>query len=82
MLASTSLVIGQSYLASAQPMDIDTLIGMAESAVRSNPEVAAEITLATTEQVLLQAGAQDALRVQLQTMVQRLCVARDASVCQ
>ena len=82
MMSSQSIVIGQSFLASAQPMNIDELIGVAEVAVKKNPEVAAEITLATTEQVLLQFGAQDSLRIQIQTMGHRLCVARDASVCQ
>ena len=82
MISSQSIVIGQSFLASAHSMNIDELIGVAEVAVQKNPEVAAEITLATTEQVLLQFGAQDSLRIQIQNMVHRLCLARDASVCQ
>ena len=82
MLKSQSIVIGRSFIATALPMNVDHLIDMAEVAVQKNPEVAAEIALATTEEVLLRMGAQESLRFTMQTMVNRLCKARDLSVIQ
>ena len=82
MTNSSSIAIGRSFITSVYPMNVDQLIDMAAHAAQENPEVAAEITLATTEEVLSRLGVQECLRITMQNMVNRLCVARDLSVLQ
>jgi hypothetical protein len=79
--ASSSLLIGKSFLPDQSPIEIDQLIENAARAIEDSPEVAAEITLATTDQVLNRfMGPQEPLRTTLTQMVARLCAARDHSM--
>lgn len=78
-MVSQSLVIGHSFLPVA-PLDVDQLIDQAATASEQNPEVATEIALAATDEVLRRCGSQAILCSTMKTMVERLCRARDHSL--
>lgn len=82
MIASSSIAIGRSFLSAATTLGVDQLIDLAATAAQHNPEVATEITLAASEEVLMRCGAQDGLCSTMIRMVERLCQARDLSVIQ
>lgn len=80
MPLSPSLMIGRSYIAAGSHLGVDRLIDTAASAAQSNPDIATEITLAATDEVLSRYGSQGNLGATMKRMVERLCQARDLSL--
>lgn len=81
-MVSLTLEIGRSFIAATTPMNVDQLIDKAAKEAQANPEVAAEITLATVEEILMRFGSQSSLCSLMRGTVDRLCQARDLSLVQ
>jgi len=79
MPTSPSLILGYSFLPSRVTSDFAFFIRRTANAVKRNPDVAVEITLAATAHLLENLEAPAELRRALSQLVSESCKARDAS---
>jgi hypothetical protein len=75
---SPSLVLGRSFLP-GQLNNVTSFVSRAASAIKRNPDVAAEITLAATEHLLENFRTPAELHTALSQLVSESCKARDES---
>lgn len=76
---SPSMVLGQSYLP-VRSQNVATFVAKTAQAIKTHPDVAAEITLAATNRLLDQFQAPADLRNALSRLVSESCKARDQSL--
>lgn len=76
---SPSMVLGQSYLP-VRSQNVATFVAKTALAIKTHPDVAAEITLAATDRLLEQFQAPADLRNALSRLVSESCRARDLSL--
>ena len=77
-MQSPSLMLGRSFLP-GRVNNINSFVSQAASAIERNPDVAAEISLAATAQLLAKFQVPAELRYALSQLVSESCKARDIS---
>lgn len=79
MQQSPSLALGRSFLP-GRASNLTNFVSRTASAIRRNPDVAAEITLAATDRLLEDLQAPAELKTALSRLVSASCRARDESL--